>query len=90
MSGPVDVLAHAVTRLRVKHPDHATDAANNAAAIALHEYTAAVAELIEVSRVLLTYRVGEYPTRGDLRDNDASRAQLDALATVLARVGGAS
>lgn len=46
MTGPIDVLARAVERLRVMHPDPAQDAANNAAAIALHEYSAAVAELI--------------------------------------------
>ena len=51
MSGQIDVLVRAVERLRVPHPDHAQDAANNAAAIALHEYSATVAELIERDRV---------------------------------------
>jgi len=50
MSGPVDVLARAVERLRAPHPDHARDAANNEAAIALHEWGAAVAELIEAAK----------------------------------------
>lgn len=85
MTAPVDVLAVMDAAI-----DNLQSGGYIGNTIGMKDSRAAVAELIEVSRVLLTYRVGEYPTRGDLRDNDASRAQLDALATALARVGGAS
>lgn len=48
---------------------------------------AAAAELIDVCTSLLSYRHGTYPMEGYLRDNDASRAQLDALETVITRIG---
>lgn len=50
MSAPVDVLARAVERLRAPHPDHAQDAANNAAAIALDELNSRLAGMVLVPR----------------------------------------
>lgn len=95
--GVVDVLARAVERLRVPHPDHAQDAANNAAAIALHEYSAAVAELIESARALRSaHRAFQgwkaqapkvYPApRSILEMNAGAKARLFAA---LDRMGGA-
>lgn len=40
--------------------------------------------VVEAATALLTHRVGEYPLDGYLRDNDSSRADIDALATALA------
>lgn len=88
--GAVDVLARAVERLRAPHPDHAQDAANNEAAIALHEFRASFAELIEVAASAL------YDLR-EVRDRCTSlvavgldeqvEETIDRLATSLARVG---
>ena len=43
----------------------------------------ALRKVLDAASALMAYRVGEYPLRGDLRDNDASRAQIDALATAI-------
>lgn len=94
MTRPVDVMARAVERLRSPHPDHAQDAANNAAAIALHEYSAAVAELIEAAKMANgdhsaphdCYATG--PLTGD-PVMDLVVCPGCRLAAALARVGGA-
>lgn len=49
---------------------------------------AKVVELINAADALLSYRHGTYPVEGYLRDNDASRAQLDAVATALLAARG--
>lgn len=81
MSAPVDVLARAVERLRAPHPEHAQDAANNAAAIALHEYSAAVAELIAAGKR------AERLLRDMADAGFGDPAQADELRAALARVG---
>lgn len=80
MSGPVDVLARAVERLRVPHPDHAQDASNNAAAIALHEYSAAVSGLIDKARGLAD--------AVEFRIDDPRAALLDELRAAITAAGG--
>lgn len=77
MTRPVDVMARAVERLRSPHPDHAQDAANNAAAIALHEYSAAVAELIEAGNDWC-----------DLMPGLAGGPEFDRFVAALANAGG--
>lgn len=93
MTRPVDVMARTVERLRSPHPDHAQDAANNAAAIALHEYSAAVAELIEADREYDAAVYALYRTKGVEEAHVAHRKLADAKArraAALANVGGAS
>lgn len=96
MSAQMDVLARAVERLRAPHPDHAQDAANNAAAMALHEYRAAVAELIEECERLCKAADGmkrsadgmsrRSPVAITLR---TAAANILSLRPLLANVGGA-
>ena len=71
-------------------PDIDTDSANAALIVAaVNDLPALCAEVEALRKVrdaaaaLMAYRVGEYPLRGDLRDNDASRAQINALATAI-------
>jgi hypothetical protein len=86
----VDVVAamrKAVGRLRVQHPDHETDAANDAAARALHESIDAAAELISMMGEVL------HLWDTDRMSIDAKAAALqdrpEKWRAALARVGGA-
>ncbi len=61
--------------------DHGTQA--EAAARVHYLNGGSDAELVEACQALLSHRVGEQPTQGWLRDNDASRTALTNLANRL-------
>ena len=64
--------AHAVGHAQARH--------------AAAELVLKVDSLVDAARAVLAFRV-DTPTRGDLQDNDKSRAALRALAAAVASIG---
>ena len=60
------------------------DAAWENTAAAVKRLAEQRAALLEAAQRVMAHRVGDLPTRGDLRDNDASRRDIAALAQAIA------